>query len=371
MCRDIYIKSGHVARFASYRCKSKIYPEIETIATRCNDVKECDGDEDEKNCSDIAHTKQILVVAICLSLGIFLGMKLPQAIHFIKNNNENNIENEETEEDNHRFNELIQILRADPESAISIQNVNKFLLYIQHSKKSSVVKKTYVQFYDSLVVMFEHDLAKLFAFLKAHIHPAVTADVVEQRYRGLKTKIIDYMEVKVIRHKIITHCTNKATEKPILRLALSSLACLVGLLSHILDTVKDSLLALTLLHIIGLRGIIYFPTNFSAAVVVSWTGTIFVPILLSSVHLALTDPFLVFNSARLRAMRWGWVLAALGCLVLSPLNTVVLKTRHEMKKQEAINSAISLSDDTLDLFRECDVIEAKLLEYLHHEMGIF
>ena len=100
-------------------------------------------------------------------------------------------------------------------------------------------------------------------------------------------------------------------------------------------------------------------------------GTIIVPIFLSSVHLALTDPFLVFNSTRLRAMRWGRVIAALGCLVLSPLNTVVLKTRHEMKKQDAINSAVNLGDDTLDLYRECDVIEAKLLEYLQHEIGSF
>ncbi len=107
----------------------------------------------------------------------------------------------------------------------------------------------------------------------------------------------------------------------------------------------------------------------SAAVVLSWMGTIIVPIFLSSVHLALTDPFLVFNSARLRAMRWGRVLAALACLVLSPLNTVVLKTRLHLKEEEAINSARIMGFDTLDLYRECDEIEEKLLEYLKHEIG--
>ena len=159
------------------------------------------------------------------------------------------------------------------------------------------------------------------------------------------------------------------TERPLLRLTLSSLSCLVGLLSHILDTVKDSLLALTLLHIVGVASIIEFPTNFSTAVVVSWIGTIIVPILLSSVHLALTSPFLVFNSARLRASRWGRVLAGLGCLLLSPLNTVVLKTHHEMKQQEAIEAARSLGDNTLSLFKEADQIEAKILEFIQHELG--
>ena len=101
----------------------------------------------------------------------------------------------------------------------------------------------------------------------------------------------------------------------------------------------------------------------------SWMATIIVPILLSSVHLALTKPFLVFNSARLRAIRGGRALAALGCLVLSPLNTVILKTRLEMTQQRAIEAARVLGADTLDLYNQCDVIEAKLQEYLQMEIG--
>ena len=100
-------------------------------------------------------------------------------------------------------------------------------------------------------------------------------------------------------------------------------------------------------------------------------GTIIVPIFLSSVHLALTDPFLVFNSARLRAMRWGRALAMLGCLVLSPLNTVVLITRLHIVKQYAINSARHQGDDILELFKECNVIEATLAHYLQQKIGSF
>ena len=98
-------------------------------------------------------------------------------------------------------------------------------------------------------------------------------------------------------------------------------------------------------------------------------GTEIVPILASSLHLALTQPFLVFNSTRLRAMRGGRVVAALGCLLLSPLNTVVLKTSLEMTQQAAIEAARDQSDKTLDLFQECDVIEATLQEYLQIELG--
>ena len=96
-----------------------------------------------------------------------------------------------------------------------------------------------------------------------------------------------------------------------------------------------------------------------------------VPILLSSVHLALTSPFLVFNSARLRASRWGRVLAALGCLLLSPLNAVVLKTRYEMKMQEAIDAARDLGHNTMSLFKECRKIKTKESYIIQHDIGNF
>ena len=369
MCNKTYIENGHVAPFASFRCNSVIYPEIETIATTCNNVTECDKDLDEKDCSENPNTKYILIAAVCLSLGSFLLMKLPHSVHLISKSRI--VNNEETEVDKQYFDQLIQNLRENPENAAVIKNLNTFLLQIQNTKKTSVVKKIYIEFYDSLVELFEFDLAKIFAFLKAKIHPKVTTDVVEHRFRGLKTKIIDFMEEEVLRRKMITHCTNKVTERPLLRLTLSSLSCLVGLLSHILDMVKDSLLALALLQIIGVRSIYEFPTNFSTAVVVSWIGTIIIPILLSSAHLALTSPFLVFDSARLRASKWGRVIAGLGCLLLSPLNTVVLRIRHEMKQQEAIEAARGLGYNTLALFKECEKIQEKVSHSIQHEIGNF
>ena len=368
MCNITYIENGHVAPFASFRCNSIIYPAIETIATTCNNVTECDKDLDEKDCSENANTKFVLVAAVCLSLIIFLVMKLRHIVHLFRKSRI--VNNEETEVDKQYFDQLIQNLRENPKNATAIKNLNTFLLQIQNTKKTSVVKKIYIKFYDSLVELFEFDSAKIFAFLKAKIHPEVTTDVVEHRFRGLKTKIIDFMEEEVLRRKMITHCVNKVTERPLLRLTLSSLFCLVGLLSHILDMVKDFLLALTFLQIIGVSSIYEFPTNFSTAVVVIWLGTIIFPILLSSVHLALTCPFLVFDSARLRASSCGRVIAGLGCLLLSPLNTVVLKTRLHIKEEKALQSAIEMGDNLMELLRECEELEAKILEYMQIEIGM-
>ena len=368
MCKKDYIKNNLVAPFASFRCPSKIYPSISTIATRCNNIEECHGGKDEELCSENANTKTILAVAICFSLGVFLGMKLQQIVHFMKN--DMRAKNKKAKEEEQYFEEQIQILKENPEDKIASKNINTFLLHIQNTKKTSVVKKTFIKFYDYLVEIFENDKARIFAYLKTHIHSDVTTGVVEHRFRGLKTKIIDYTETKIIRSKLITFFSDKVTENPFLRLYLSSYSTIFSLLSHILHTVKDGLLALTLLNIVGISGIIDFPYNFSTAVVMSWMWTIIVPMLLSSVHLALTQPFHVFSSTRLRAIKGGRTLAALGCLLLSPLNTVVLKINLDISRQDAIEAARRMSPDTVDLFNECDLIEYTLQKYLQLKLGM-
>ena len=88
--------------------------------------------------------------------------------------------------------------------------------------------------------------------------------------------------------------------------------------------------------------------------------TVIIPILVSSLNLTLTEPFLVYTSAKLRAIRRGQALALLECLVLAPLNTVILKINLEMTQQRVVQAARVLSPDKLDLYHQCNVIEATL-----------
>ena len=89
--------------------------------------------------------------------------------------NDMRAKNEITKEEEQYFEEQIQILRENPENEMVSKNINTFLLHIQNSKKKSVVKNTFIKFHDNLVEIFE-DKARIFAYLKAHIHSDVTTD---------------------------------------------------------------------------------------------------------------------------------------------------------------------------------------------------
>ena len=47
MCKKDYFRKRVVERFVTFKCESKVYPTIYTIATACNNINECLNDADE------------------------------------------------------------------------------------------------------------------------------------------------------------------------------------------------------------------------------------------------------------------------------------------------------------------------------------
>ena len=192
----------------------------------------------------------------------------------------------------------------------------------------------------------------------------------EHKFRGMVTKVNEFIEKHIRAVSPFIEFQDKVTATPSLRMALSTIGALFSILTHFADIVKDASLSVSLLIITGgPAAIAEFPYNFSSAIVLSWMMTVIIPIVVSSVNLGLTKPFLVFTSARLKAIRGGRALAALGCLILAPLNTVILKTNLETTQHRAVEAARALSTDTLALYNQCDKIEATLHEYMQIEFG--
>ena len=336
------------------------------IATACDNNKECLMNEDEEDCKNSSFTTPILVSSLLGILGIFVAMK----ISHVRESRSKKEERVEAEDEEGLYKDLIEKLKENPSDKDNNDGLNRYFLYILSTKETEWTREFFIEFYDLLATALNYQQAELFCYMKRNLHQTVTKAIVEHKFRGVITKINTCLEKNLCSPSPLVSFNDTVTATPRFRMFLSTVGALMGVIGHFTDIVKDLILCISLLIVSGgFFAIRDFPTNFSTAVVLSWMGTIFVPILLSSVHLALTDPFIVFNSARLRASRWGRVLAALGCLVLSPLNTVMLKTRLHLKEEEAINAARILGDDTLDVYKECDEIEEKLLEYLHHEIG--
>ena len=366
MCKLKYIKKRVVEPFVTFKCKSKVYPNMFTIATACNNIPECLNDEDESLCDIDKHTTWVLIFLANGTFALFISLKLPQVLDFRKKRK--NQGKTTIFKDSH-FHDIIRKLKDNPKDKGASRKINIFLLHILNTKKQAIIKKTFVEFYDNIADVFYMEEAKIFCFLKANIHSLVTADVVEHKFRGLKTKIIDFIE-DTVGKRIINDFRDKITETPSLRMSLSSLVAIYHLMSNFLDVAKDIALFFSLLFIMGgPEAVKEFPTNFSSDIVLCWLATIILPVFASSLYLALYAPFLVFTSKKLKDMRGGKLMARFGCLTFFLLNTVILETNLEMAEHRATEAARDKSEQTLELYTECQEMESCLNEYLQISLG--
>ena len=75
-CYEQYVKRGLVDNYATLRCQSKIYPNMETVATVCDDVVECNNSEDEPITCKKHNGNLFLGLSVGCIFFIYLGLKL-------------------------------------------------------------------------------------------------------------------------------------------------------------------------------------------------------------------------------------------------------------------------------------------------------
>ena len=75
-CYNEYLKRGLIEEFAILKCPSKIYPNMETVATVCDDIEECHGGEDEPNTCKNSSANLFLWVSLGALISVYLALKI-------------------------------------------------------------------------------------------------------------------------------------------------------------------------------------------------------------------------------------------------------------------------------------------------------
>ena len=74
-CKNKYVERHFVEEFATLRCQSRIYPNMETVATVCDDIIECHHGEDEPLSCKTNDGNIYLAVSVFSILAIYLGLR--------------------------------------------------------------------------------------------------------------------------------------------------------------------------------------------------------------------------------------------------------------------------------------------------------
>ena len=194
---------------------------------------------------------------------------------------------------------------------------------------------------------------QIFLCLHRNIHPKIAKAISDAQFGTLINEFESCFNTKAI-----TNLRDKFTMEEWFGTLVSTLIKCLKLIFIFVDMYKDTFLATTILITTGgWSAVLNFPTNFSSVVVICMFSSIIIPLLLSSLHLAVHSPFMIFDCLDERNPTiWKRIDAVLLCFLCTLLNPVLLITKLEKVQERARRLA---------KYNECDLKVISLLKKSH------
>ena len=174
--------------------------------------------------------------------------------------------------------------------------------------------------------------------------------------------------------KVITNFRDKFTIEEWFGTLISSLMKCLKLIFIFVDMYKDTFLAATILITTGgWNAVLNFPTNFSSVVVICMFSSIMVPLLLSSMHLAIYNPTMLFDCFQDKnpsiVKRVSIIFLCFSCTLLNP---VLLVSKIEGVQEEARRLAKfnKVDMEVVTLVEQVRRMKTQLVEILKIELGL-
>ena len=327
MCRDTYYRKKLIKPYASFICQSLMYPIMKTIATACDGFAECDGLTDELSCSSTNSTP--IIFATLAFLFLYLILKIHRLLNIQEKPEDQTIDLEKKEPE-----EVFQHYQSNHENLAAVEEMNSYLLHIIFSHKTDSVKEICKKFYELEEEYYKGNQAEIYHHLHTGFDPIAVAEIIEAKFPGMTQASIDKLEM-CFNRRFITELQDLSKEKEGIQQTLVTFKTLLRMLSNILDFLKDSLLAFTILNAVGgSQTILDFPTNFSSVIIMISFAIIICPLVLGTLQLVFSNPFLIFTAEKIKGTGKR-ILVTVLCIFCTVLNQVFLINTVEKTKDLA------------------------------------
>ena len=172
--------------------------------------------------------------------------------------------------------------------------------------------------------------------------------------------------------KFIENLTDKINSSERTKVVLATFSSVLKMEMKFIDLFKDLGLSFYMLGIIGgLQAIIDLPTSFKSVVVTVMFMSVFVPSLLSSMHLAVNNPMMIFgaSSDKKNAPKMIKYISVPLCFLLSMTNQIFLTCLYEENKEKARKLAQKCDPNVIKTMTWCRNIKQQIIKFAQLELG--
>ena len=345
---------------------------MDILASPCDGIIECRDRSDEIYCSDDTTSHIIIVASIVGVILLYFGLAYRHKIFFCLKAEDSRVKKGDGKKKLTKT-VIFQEFQNYHNHSATIKKINNFFFFVIFSQKKERMNQILVEFYDLLENIKKKDEAEVYLYLHSNFDPAIVTAIDKAKFPGLKEKTIGFIEGTTGK-KFITKLQDSFTENDRLRKSNSAVQTIRKMVSTQVDLVKDLILTISLLTIMGGPGAIYdFPNRFASVVVLLYAGTIAAPLLLSILQLVVSNPYLIFQFMKGTAAKLNRIIMIMICLALGMFNYALLVFNHEETEEIAISKAKLFTDasdfEVSQLFEECVQLKAEQVEFVKIDLG--
>ena len=245
-----------------------------------------------------------------------------------------------------------------------IMKINIFMMKLIFTQKVEVHKESGIAFYENEAKIHHNDESSIFLCMHKKLDPAIIQVIHDSKFPGLRQKSIGFIQ-ETFKTRCITSFQNLIIENQTFGYIWSLFSSVLKIINAYIDLFKDTFLACNLLVAVGPASVFGYPTQFtSAIVIISWASIIW-PLIASTLHLVLYNPFLLFN---LEVSRSVMVVLCVMCWVINP---ILLLNCYETvrEKTTAVVKNTAQSFKTPRMLKAQKEIKTHLVQFHKIELG--
>ena len=240
------------------------------------------------------------------------------------------------------FEHILNQYKEDHLNEDFAQNINLYFLYFLNSTNEPTERPKH--FYDEELEYHEGNVAEVFACIHQNFDERVCELIINSAEPRTCINLWNCMnglmsccvmnKIKSCFNQSILSC-NHSLRIPWFQ---SFLVSWIKLWVIYIDVTKDLALTCSILFLVGgPASIAQVPFYFTSIVVMYFFCSIFIPLIISSIHLAFSCPGMIFGKFKSEERKFTFYKKAkycVYCLICTPFNAILLENQHEKLKQQ-------------------------------------
>ena len=197
--------------------------------------------------------------------------------------------------------------------------------------------------------------------------------MINSKFPGILEKCKVYLK-NAIKFRIIDKFTDFFNKSQKLKIIISTSMSIFKMEMKLIDVFKDLGLSFWLLKLIGgPKGIMDLSTNYKSVIVLVMFSSIFIPMIFSSLHLAVNNPTMIFglSSTNKAPTRLGRYLSIPFCLLFSVSNEIFLTCLYQESTEKAKILSKTFDSSILKTVAWCREIKYQLITFAQLDLGLY